>query len=72
MQPSKHSIVVHFFCCAPMSSNIGQSIAHVSKDGILRYYRKFEKMGFGYNNNITQEYSRKQGDFENRNSANWI
>jgi hypothetical protein len=31
----------------------------------IRYYKKFEELGFSYDNNITLEYNRrKQGDFE--------
>jgi hypothetical protein len=29
----------------------------------IRRYRKIEKLGFNYDNNVTLEYSRKQGDF---------
>jgi hypothetical protein len=35
----------------------------------IRRYRKIEKLGFNYDNNVTLEYSRKQGDFSDDDSG---
>jgi len=35
----------------------------------IRRYRKIEKLGFNYDNNVTSEYSRKQGDFSDDDSG---
>jgi hypothetical protein len=51
-------------------TNQKNHVFHVGSFGYLtgiRRYRKIEKMGFNYDNNVTLEYSRKQGDFNDDN-----